>query len=242
MKTLAAVVVLVVAAHLLALTGGVVWLAASGRLSAERLTEAADLFRPTLAEAARAREEAAQLEGETLRTQRDLTRLASVSDGPQPLEERLAERLAGEQLVLHRLERMREEGGAIGERMAQDRAWVDAQLAEVARREAAVSALLEEERARREDEGFQQAVRTFTALPAKQAKLVAQALLQEGKDDELVAYLEAMPLRNRAALLKAFKTPAEAAVAAGLVERLRTGGNDRLEQAAALADAGPPPG
>ena len=242
MRTLAAVVVLLVAANLLALTGGGVWLAASGRLSADRLREAAALFAPTLAEAAQARAEAAELEQQTLRTQRDLTRLASVSDGPRPLEERLAEKLAGEQLVLHRLERMREEGGALGERMAQDRAWVDAQLAEVARRESAVSALLEQERAQRADEGFQRAVRTLTALPAKQGKLVAQALLQEGKGDELVAYLEAMPLRNRAALLKAFKTPAEAAVAAGLVERLRTAGNDRLDAAASLADATPPPG
>ena len=241
MRAIASIVVLLVAVHLLAATGGVVWLAASGRLSGERLREAAELFRPTLAEAARAEADAAVLEGETLRAQRDLTRLASVSDGPQPLEERLAEKLSGEQLVLHRLERMREERGAIGTRLLQDRAWVDAKLAEVRQRERAVLARLEAERARRADAGFLQAVATFTALPAKQAKAVAQALLEEGKSDEVVAYLEAMPLRNRAAVLKAFKAPAEAATAAMLVERLRTAGNDRLDGLDAPPFAAAPP-
>ena len=241
MRNLAAVIVLLVVAHLLAVTGGAVWLAASGRLSAERLREAADLFRPTLVEAARERAEAQTLEADTLATQRDLAYLASVSDGPQPLEERLAAKLEGEQLVLHRLERMHEESAAIGTRLDQDRAWIDERLAELEERERAVAALMDAERARRTDADFLQAVATFTAMPAKQAKAMAQALLEEGKGDEVVAYLEAMPLRNRAAVLKAFKSPAEAAVAATLLERLRTAGNDRLDEASALADATPNP-
>ncbi|BAM04328.1 hypothetical protein [Phycisphaera mikurensis] len=239
MRTLAAVIVLMVAVHLLAATAGGVWLAASGRLSGERVREAIDLFKPTVAEAARAAEAEATLEAETLATQRDLTYLASVSDGPQPLEERLAERLSGEQLVLHRLERMREEGDAIGERMAQDRAWVDERLEEIRAREQAVAALLEAERAQRDDADFQRAVATFTALPAKQAKGVAQRLLEEGKAEEVVSWLAAMPLRNRAAVLKAFKSPAEVAVAADLVEALRNAGTDRLSEAVAAAPAAP---
>lgn len=235
MRTLAAVIVLLVVAHLFAATGGAVWLAASGRLSPDRLVEAVNLFRPTVAEAAAAAAELAALETETLANQRDLGYLASVSEGPRPLEDRLVEKLQGDELVLHRLERMREESGAITSRLAQDRAYVDAKIAELEQREQAIAALLEAELAQREDADFQQAVATFTAMPAKQAKAMAQALLEEGKDDQVVAYLEAMPLRNRAAVLKAFNGPAEAAVAAALVERLRTAGADRL------AEAGPPP-
>ena len=242
MRSLAAVAVLLVVVHVLALTGGAVWLAASGRLSTERLGEAVDLFRPTIADATRAKAKAQELEAATLRTQRDLGYLASVSDGPRPLEERLAEKLGDEQLGLHRLERIREEKDAIAQRLAQDRSYIDTQVAELETREQAVAALLDAERARRADADFQQAVKTFTAMPAKQAKAMAQALLQEGKADEVVAYLEAMPLRNRAAVLKAFKTPAEAAVAATLLERLRTAGNDRLDAAAPPLAAADPPG
>ncbi len=224
MRMLAGVIVTVVTLHLLAAAGGFVWLAASDRLDRDRLTAVVDLFRPTIAEQQMREAEAQAAEEEALAMQRHLIRMEDVADGPQSLEDRLARKLEGDDFALHRLARMQEESSAIQQRVDRDRAYVDAQLRRLATERQAFEETRQTYQEQMLDEDFRRAVKTLEQLKGKQAKQLLQNLLDAGELEQVVDYLAAMNLRKSAAILKEFKSDAEAAVAMEIVEALRLRG------------------
>jgi hypothetical protein len=75
------------------------------------------------------------------------------------------------------------------------------------------------------------------AAPAKQSKDWMLELVRTGREDQAVAYLDAMNPAKSAGLLKAFKGEGEAKVATDLLERLRQLGLESEINAGAQNDA-----
>ena len=240
-RNLAAVIVLLVAAHLLLLSGGFVWLAASDRLSADRAGAVVDVFRvPVSVQAVRdAEAEAAAADARAI--QEELQRMEEVADGPKDLGNRLMEKLLHDDLAVHRLERLQEEGAAVRTRLAQDRAYVEEALARLDRERAAFEAAVAKQQDKMADQDFLRAVETLEQLKAAQAKDVVRELVATGGFDQAVDYLAAMDLRKSAGILKQFKGEQEAAEAAVLIEAIRTRQSRRLEDAIRAASPTPAP-
>ncbi len=224
MKTIAAVIVLLVIFHLLAATSGFVWLSASGRLDRSRLEAVTDVFRLTIAEQALLEAENEAAEKQATEMQRHLIRMEDVADGPQSLEDRLARKLEGDDFALHRLARMQEESSAIQQRVDQDRAYVDAQLKRLTTEQKAFDQIKQQYSDQMQDEDFKRAVKTLEQLKGKQAKVMLQTLLDKGKMPLVVDYLSAMNLRKSAGILKEFRSDQESDQAMKILEALRLRG------------------
>ncbi len=224
MKTIAAVIVLLVIFHLLAATSGFVWLSASGRLDRSRLEAVTDVFRLTIAEQALLEAENEAAEKQATEMQRHLIRMEDVADGPQSLEDRLARKLEGDDFALHRLARMQDESSAIQQRVDQDRAYVDAQLKRLTTEQKAFDQIKQQYSDQMQDEDFKRAVKTLEQLKGKQAKVMLQTLLDKGKMPLVVDYLSAMNLRKSAGILKEFRSDQESDQAMKILEALRLRG------------------
>ena len=228
MRSLASALILLILLHVLGAVGFVGYLAATDRLSQERIDAAVELFTPTVREQAEreAEVEAATAQAEAARDQ--LMRLERVADGPQSVEERLQENFEADEVSLHRLERLKAETEAIRRRLDQDKALLERQTAELEAEREAFEATVDERAGQMQDEDFARAVKTLEQLPARQAKEVVQQILGQGKLDVAVDYLAAMQLRKSAGVLKAFKTEAEVAQVTRLIEELRLRGVDPI--------------
>ena len=80
---------------------------------------------------------------------------------------------------------------------------------------------ISEEKERQTKDQFRKAVRLLESAPAKQGKEWILELVKSNREDQAVAYLDAMNPAKSAGLLKAFKGEGEAKVATDLLERLR---------------------
>ncbi|MEM1446475.1 MAG: hypothetical protein AAGF84_10490 [Planctomycetota bacterium] len=224
MKTIASVIVLLVAIHLLGVAAGFVWLSATNRLDRDRLDKLVDVFRMPLDQEAALEAEREQNEAEALAIQQQLIRMEDVADGPQSLEDRLARKLEGDDFAMHRLARMQEESTAIEQRLAQDRAFVEGELKRLAAERKEFEAEKERYANQMQDEDFRRAVQTLEQLKGRQAKQMLQVLLDRDQQELAVDYLAAMNLRKSAGILKEFKGEDEAAQAIEIVEALRQRG------------------
>ncbi|MEM6459843.1 MAG: hypothetical protein AAF710_10695 [Planctomycetota bacterium] len=234
MKTALAVFIVLLLLHLIAAVGFVGWLGATDRIDGQRLRTVASVFEPTLAEEARAKAEA-EAAAEEARAARDqLMRLDGLGDGPQSIEDRLAENFEADEFDLHRLERLNAETEAIRRRLDQDKKLIAEEMALLEQHKAEFAALVERRTQAMEDEDFRRAVKTLEQLPPKQAKQMIQQYLAAGQLDEAVDYLAAMQLRKSAGVLKAFKAEEDIPQAAMLLDELRKRGQDPFGQ----ADAG----
>jgi hypothetical protein len=221
---LAGVIVIFVALHLLAGAGGVIWLAASDRLSKERFDRVVETFKPTVKDEKKAEEERISREAQALSVQQQVAHLEAVADGPRRLEDRLMATLQNDDLSMHRLERMKQESEAIQQRLTQDKQFVERELRKLEEQRE----LFEAEVARREqqlrDEDFQRAIELLGQLKPRQARDMLKQLIAQGNEQQAVDYLAQMQPRKSAALLSEFKSPEELKQATVLLERLRQRG------------------
>ena len=231
MKMLLSMFLILLLVHLLAAVGFVAWLGASDRLNSQRVQEAVDLFRPTIAQQEQS-EADAQLAAEKAAEARDqLILLNQTALGPKSIEDRLTENFEADEFDLHRLERLNAETEAIRRRLEQDKSLIAKQVAELEAKQAAFDELVRQRTEAMADEDFNRAVKTLEQLPAKQAAEMAKQYVAQGKTDEVVDYLAAMQLRKSAGILKSLKAPDEVALAAQLLEQLRLRGQDPFGQA-----------
>lgn len=218
MKTMLKLVTILAFANLLAAGGFVAWLASSGRVDAERLERVRDIFRPTIAEEKATLAEAASkgVELERLAADNDRLRDLPMSSSEQIVSSsRFTERAT---LAMRALEEQHR-------RMQED---LRSREGTVTQREEALTVRQLEweksiaaEKDRETKEQFRKAVRLLEAAPAKQAREWVLELVNTGRAEMAVGYLDAMNPAKSAALLKAFKNEGEAKVATDLLERLR---------------------
>jgi hypothetical protein len=218
MNSFLKLVIVLAAAHLLAVAGFLGWLAASGRIDAARLERLRELFAKPVAVEARERREAeakaaeAATDADLMQRLRELP-LASAdrSESGSRAEERIE---LGLRAFEDKTRRLREELRKDGENLEQ-------QIRTFEERKAAWEASIAADKDRETDEQFRKAVRLVESMPPKQARAWILELVKSGKTETAVAYLDAMTGAKASNLLKSFKGDDETKVATELLERLR---------------------
>lgn len=224
MRSLLIALLALLVIHLLAVGAGVAWLAATDRLSGERVQEAIAVFKPTIEAERTAAAEAEAAAEEAARAQQEALHLAQVADGSKTLEEHMAGSRRVDDVMTQRVERLKREREDILRQIEQAKALIEDQREQIAARERAFEDRVEAYQARREDDDFQQAVRMLEQLKAAQAKQVLQDMIAAGDQETAVAYLAAMNPRKAGALLREFKEPQDIEQARVLIEALRKQG------------------
>ena len=237
MKTMARAIGLLCVLHVLALLGGVGWLAATGRLSEERINKTAELFRPTVAEAKKQRE-AEKVQEDAEQHAERAERAAGADTGtdgdasaPQTAAEALADQRQRNELTLRRIERARAEVQRLRDQLQAGQQRLEQQQEDLAEKRKAFDQRLKQVEQKKNEEGFQRAVRLYESLPEDQVKNMFMSMIDEGNTEQVVAYLEAMQTRTAGKVLEAFQTPEEITQAVELTERLRQRGSDLTDNA-----------
>lgn len=221
MKSLWTTISFLAVVHLLALAMFAGWLWKTGRLDGERIRELRTMFSMTVAEAQAARAEAA-LEAES-QHQAD-EEAAMRRRPPVSSAERIVLVSQSEQRARQSMRRMEDEQRLLMDQLAREREQLEVDRARHQEQVARWAQSTEAERRRQADEQFAKAVKLLESQPPKLAKRAIVELINGGKTEEAVAYLDAMNERKAGKVLAEFKTDQDAKLATELLERLRTFG------------------
>lgn len=224
MKALWTIIVTTALANILAMGGLLGWLVMTDRLNGERLEDLRVMFGETVSEQ-KAREEAEVASRGAERDQ--LFEAARRGALPRGAEQINSEGFRDGEIEQRQLDlagdNIERAESQLEERRAAFFAEVDAFKAE----KEAFEKMREEIRAREGDGQFQKSLKTLQSLQPKAAHSMLNAMIEEGKQDEVVAYLSDMQDRSRTKLISEFQTQ-DPALAAELLERLRTYGIDAM--------------
>ena len=228
MKTLYHVIMVVAFINLLAMITFAGWLYGTDRVDGDRLWEVKEKFAETIAEQ-KTREdeestkaEAVRLEAERMARLSGVGGVASTSDQLEVEQER-------NEILLRQLERTRREIQSLQDNLLLSRQRMERRSEELVEQSRQLEARLNEIEARFNDDGFKRTVVMFETLPSKQVKQMFLDLMENGKTDQVVAYLQAMQSRKAAGVLKEFKNPVEIQRAVELTEKLRQQGSRLVE-------------
>ncbi len=217
-RTLMTVLVSLAVANFLAIGGFVGWLAASDRLDLDRLERIREMLSETRGEEQerldierREAERRAEEEAESARSALPPLNAGELLDALREHEE--AARL--------RVARMEREAEDLRRALRREREELDQRITAFEEEKAAFDAMRRRLVEAEGDTQFQQAVALYEALPAAKAQEMLQTLIDEGKTDQVVDYLNAMDTRTARKIVERFEDPA---VAADLLERLRVRG------------------
>jgi|GEM_PF-768849 len=215
MKKILRVIAYALALNFLAVIGGVGALWRSGHLDHERITSIkALLFPPPVALDTASTTQPS--DGAATRPSSQLDELLAKASGRSAeqqvefLSQSYDSRMGQLDMRARELSDRQTEIDSAKQALTSDRAALEAEKKKVAAQEqqAAVQA---------GDQGFQDSLTLYSNLPAKQVKTIFMTL----SDDTLVRYLQAMPSRTAAKILKEFKTPDEIARTTKVMELMR---------------------
>ncbi len=228
MKSLWMIVSTIALANLLALAGFVGWLGVTGRLEGDRVERLRQMFaRPVDAEAA----EVLALIVADAAAKEHARQDEKLAVPPIPAADRLARDQAESELATQQMLRRQREIDDLGSQLLRRQDELDIREKALQTRIAAFDA---QKQKYLEIEGaaqFQSALATLEGLKAKEAKATLEAMMSQGLNDEVIAYLAKMEERKRAGIVSEFAKE-QPSVAAGLLERLRTRGVSTAASAA----------
>lgn len=224
MKQIGWAILILLVLHLLAVAGGMAWLASTGRISAERVRAVAAAFELPVAEEAAEAAKAAEMEAKTRELAMEAAKLEAVADGPLTLSDRLAMEEVKDDLAMHRLEQLKRQTDDLRQQMERTRELLIQQKADLEAERREFEAFVAAKTTELQEADFQRAVQTYDQLKPRQVKEMFQQLLATGESDRVVEYMTSMQLRKSAAVLKEFKTPEEVQQATLLIEELRKRG------------------
>jgi hypothetical protein len=205
-------------AHLLAVIGFAGWLVASDRVDAERLKRVREMFQPTIAEEKALLAEAESEAAAATAAAEERRRLLEV---PMTRTEQIISAERFEQRAELALRGLEDERRRLLSDLSGREREVTQREEALAKRQTDWEESIATEKERQTDEQFRKAVRLLEAAPSKQSKDWILELVQTGREDQAVTYLNAMNPAKSAGLLKAFKGEGEAKVATDVLERLR---------------------
>jgi len=219
-RSLWSLITVLAVANLLALGGFVGWLVASGRLDAERFGAIRETLSETIVEeearlAAEEREEAQEAAAEEER-QRSLIPPLTASDRLRNISET-------EEVARQRQERLAREVRDLQRSLDRERETLDSRIEAFNEEKEQFEMMRSRIRSIEGDEQFLKAVGHLEAQKPDRARDMLKSLMAAGETDQAVAYLNAMSARKAAKVIGAFEEPA---VAADLLERLRTRGTE----------------
>ncbi len=226
-------------ANLVALLGIVGWLVVGGRIDRDRVQRVRETFVDTVAQE---KERVAQEEAARVAAQKAAEEEARLKQGsPVPFADAMDMRIQRNADEEQRLERLRKEITQMQEAIAREQRKIDADLVKLEERERAFTQVREQIKLTEGNKQFKKSVSVLEALDAADAMGALGEVLRTGDTEQVVAYLNAMQDRKRAAVLTEFIAAGQAGVAADLLERLRKRGVEVPPEPGALgatADAG----
>jgi hypothetical protein len=217
MKKLWNALVLALAVNFLLAGGAVAWLYKRGRLDRDRVGRIRKIISENPAPVG-PKEDSAQVAGATTRPAVTLDALLEKHTGKRAGEqvEVVQQAFDAQSVLLDRRRREVEDlAGQVArqqEKLAGDRAALEADR----------RAFMEKEAAARDvasDQGFQESLKLYAAMPSRQAKDVFLSM----PDETVVRYLRALPPRTATKVVKEYKTPEETERIRRIMERMRQG-------------------
>lgn len=235
MKKVWAIVSALAVANLLGLLGFVGFLAATNRLDAARVESVRRLLGETVAErqAREAVEKAAASDAAVVEA-----RLAQEGMAPRTAAERIEGADEVDATARQRVDRLRREVEDLQRTLTRGKAELEAGWAKLDADRKAFEEMRQRIASLEGSEQFEKALRLYESLKPQQAQALLQQLINQGEIDQAVGYLNAMQTRTASKALAEFKDPA---VAADLLERLRTRGLEargKAQPAGSTAAAG----
>lgn len=220
MKTIWLMISVLAVANILALVGFVAWLSMTDRLSSERIDQVRLVFASTLEQQAAAEADAqAEAEAETA----DAEARIKLAVPPETAASRIAKQEQAEEVRLQHILRQQRELEDLRRTLERDRT----RLADEEARLVQAQKDFEAYRLRiAEIEGADQFKKALTTLESQKpadARAILQSMIDEQETEQVVSYLGAMEDRIRGKVLAEF-AKGDAALAADLLERLRTRG------------------
>lgn len=218
MKRLWDVLVLTLAVNFLALAGCVGWLYGSGRLDRDRVVKMRALVFPPAPVAAPPATQPAAVDPTTrptLKLEELLARQSGLPAGQQV--EFIRQTFDAQMAQLERRDReladLKVQIDLANAKLTADRAALDADR----------KRLTDDQQQARKlagDQGFQDSLALYTSMPPKQVKTVFLTLT----DETVMRYVEAMPPRTAAKVIKEFKSPDEIDRIQRILEKMRNAG------------------
>jgi len=207
-------------ANMLAMLGFVGWLVGTGRLDEARFNEIREKLGETVeAEEVRLEQEAREAEREAEAAKEEERALIP----PITAADRLRNEETASEVDRQRLERLAREVRDLQSTLDRERRQLDGRIETFEDEKAQFEAMRSRIREVEGQDQFQKAVSHLQAQRPGTARDILQAMMAEGDTDQAVAYLNAMGGRQAAKIIGAFEDPA---VAADLLERLRTRGTE----------------
>ncbi len=218
MRTIWNIISVLALSNLIAILVFVLWLWQTKRLNGDRIQEVRNLLGTTADEQAMAEAEKAKQDAEAEAKAEDAARLLNP---PMTSSAQVAVLNQIQQQTAQALRRLEEEKRQLSAALdARERAIEDLRRRFEAEKAAYQNSVAAQQDAET-DEQFQKAVKLIESLPPKQGKEKITNLVNDGKTEQAVAYLNAMSGRSAGKILKEFKTPVESQLATDLLERLR---------------------
>lgn len=205
-------------ANLLALIGFVAWLRADDRLDLDRLERVRVIFAQTR------KQEQRKLLEERGKAEAEATARAEAARNELPpltAAEKVANEQENDEVAKQRFERLRREVDDLRRTLVRERTELDGRRAALDKDIADFQAMRKRIADLEGNEQFKKTVALYQALPPAKAQALMQQLIDQGKADEVVAYLNAMETRAAKKVIEKFD---DAKLAADLLERLRTRG------------------
>jgi flagellar motility protein MotE (MotC chaperone) len=214
MKKLAAVLILTLAVNFLAVAGGVGWLFSSKHLDRDKVSAIkVILFPPPATEPATQPTETADA---TTQPSLRLEELLAKESGHSATEqvEFIQHTFDAQMVQLDRRQRelgdLKQQTDLAQEQLTRDRTQLDADRQ-------ALETQKQQQNALASDQGFQDSLKLYNEMPAKQVKSIFAGL----DDSTVTNYLRAMEPRNAAKIIKEFKTQEETERIQHILERMR---------------------
>lgn len=207
-------------ANLLALLAFVGWLVSSERLDLDRFNELRETLSETIpAREARLEEEARDARLEAAEAEEERRALIP----PLTAADKLRNNAIAEEVDRQRLERLSREVRDLRRTIDRERSQLDERVELFEAEKADFERMRNRIREIEGEDQFRKAVTNLQAQRPEKARDILQALIDGGEVDQAVAYLNAMGDRQAAKIIGAFE---DAALAADLLERLRTRGTE----------------
>ncbi len=218
MKTLIRIVGVMAVVNLLALLGVTGWLLAEGRLDRERVLELTAIVGETPEQRAE-RIEAARLEAEAANAPLPL------ADGDMSTaDQRNDARVELTMIDRERLERLQREVRDLQTQLRQQRQLLERDREQFQQEKADFQAMRDRLYAIDGAEYFRKSLEVLNGMKPADIVPVFNAMMAEGKSEEVISYLAAFDERHRAKVVTEFVKTGDVDLAAGLLESLRTRG------------------
>lgn len=229
MKMLWNVIAIFIIMNLLVAVGFVGLKYSQGYINSDRIDQVKELFSLTVEEQAAAEDKRMAIEEQAEQQKLQLAYLESISNGPVPMRERLAQEVQADETAQAKLQFFNDQNKALREEMARFKDDHARRVTDLAKERGEFEDWVKQTAEQTKDANFLQVVSLYEKQAPKQTKQAFQSLMQNGEIDQVVEYLAAMSGRKAGAVLGQFKTPAEVIEAAGLLEKLRTRGEYTMD-------------